>query len=47
VLTDIEALAELGAAYVVLDTNTDRPQHQPPLDHDWATLTQIAKALAA
>jgi alkanesulfonate monooxygenase SsuD/methylene tetrahydromethanopterin reductase-like flavin-dependent oxidoreductase (luciferase family) len=29
VLTDIEALAELGAAYIVLDTNADRPQDQP------------------
>jgi probable F420-dependent oxidoreductase len=46
VLTDIEALAELGAAYIVLDTNADRPQDQSPLDDDWAILTQIAKTLA-
>lgn len=46
VLADIEALIELGAD-IVLDTNADRPRDQPPLDHDWATLTQIAKALAA
>jgi probable F420-dependent oxidoreductase len=43
ILADIEALTELGASYVILDTNADRPEDQPPLEHDFATLRTLAE----
>lgn len=39
---DVEALAELGAAYVVLDTNPDHPSDRRPPEEDWRTLRTIA-----
>lgn len=40
---DVEALAELGAAYVVLDTNPDDPVDRRPPAEDWQTLSAIAE----
>jgi alkanesulfonate monooxygenase SsuD/methylene tetrahydromethanopterin reductase-like flavin-dependent oxidoreductase (luciferase family) len=44
IVSDISALAALGAEYVVLDTNADSPDDQPPVEHDWATLSQVVEA---
>jgi probable F420-dependent oxidoreductase len=43
VLADIESLAELGASYVVLDTNPDHPSQRRPPAEDWRTLGTIAE----
>jgi probable F420-dependent oxidoreductase len=39
---DVDALAELGADYVVLDTNPDDPRDRQPASDDWRTLSAIA-----
>jgi probable F420-dependent oxidoreductase len=41
--SDLETLAELGAAYVVLDTNPDAPADRRPPEVDWHTLGTIAE----
>lgn len=40
---DLDTLAELGAAYVVLDTNPDQPGDRRPPAEDWRTLSTIAE----
>lgn len=40
---DLDALAELGATYVVLDTNPDHPRDRRPPTQDWRTLRTIAE----
>jgi alkanesulfonate monooxygenase SsuD/methylene tetrahydromethanopterin reductase-like flavin-dependent oxidoreductase (luciferase family) len=47
ILSDVRELSELGAEYVVLDTNADTPADQLPLEYDLATLKEIASAHAA
>jgi probable F420-dependent oxidoreductase len=42
VLRDVEELAGLGSAYVVLDPNPDHPKDEAPLDEDWRTLAAVA-----
>lgn len=44
---DLEALAELGAAYVVLDTNPDHPDDRRQTAEDWDTLRTIAERARA
>lgn len=45
VLGDLEELATLGAAYVVLDTNPDHPSQRRPPSVDWRMLeTMVSKA---
>jgi probable F420-dependent oxidoreductase len=39
---DLDALAELGATYVVLDTNPDHPSDRRPPEEDWRALRAIA-----
>jgi probable F420-dependent oxidoreductase len=46
VLADIEALADLGAEYVVLDTNPDHPRDERALADDWHDLKVIAEHVA-
>jgi hypothetical protein len=46
VLGDLEALADLGAGYVVLDTNPDHPSQRRPAKEDWAMLETVATALS-
>jgi probable F420-dependent oxidoreductase len=43
---DIEALVELGATHVILDTNPDDPADRRPAHEDWRTLAAIADAVA-
>ena len=40
---DLARLAEMGAAYVVLDTNPDDAADRRPAEDDWATLATIAE----
>jgi probable F420-dependent oxidoreductase len=44
VLRDLDELAELGAEYVVLDTNPDRPSQRRPTTVDWQMLESVARA---
>lgn len=44
---DLDALAELGAAYVVLDTNPDHPSDRRPPEQDRHTLRTIARRARA
>lgn len=44
---DLDALAELGAAYIVLDTNPDDPADRRPAVEDWRTLSTIAERAQA
>lgn len=44
---DLDALAELGAEYVVLDTNPDDPAERRPPAEDWRTLSTIAERARA
>ncbi|HEX6326596.1 MAG TPA: TIGR03619 family F420-dependent LLM class oxidoreductase [Jiangellaceae bacterium] len=46
VLGDLEVLADLGAGYVVLDTNPDHPSQRRPAKEDWAMLETVAAALS-
>ncbi|WP_020579932.1 TIGR03619 family F420-dependent LLM class oxidoreductase [Actinopolymorpha alba] len=46
VLGDLEELADLGAEYVVLDTNPDHPSDRRPTNEDWAMLETIASRKA-
>jgi hypothetical protein len=46
VLGDLEVLADLGAGYVVLDTNPDHPSQRRPAKEDWAMLETVATALS-
>jgi probable F420-dependent oxidoreductase len=43
---DIDALIDLGAAYVVLDTNPDHPSDRRPPAEDWRTLNAVAERVA-
>lgn len=47
VLDDLDALADLGAEYVVLDTNPDHPSERRPAADDWKALESVATAFAA
>jgi probable F420-dependent oxidoreductase len=47
VLGDLDALAELGADYVVLDTYQGRPDQRRPAREDWRMLETIAERYAA
>lgn len=40
---DLARLAEMGAAYVVLDTNPDDPADRRSADEDWDTLRTIVE----
>ncbi|NEE01942.1 TIGR03619 family F420-dependent LLM class oxidoreductase [Phytoactinopolyspora halotolerans] len=42
IVADVETLVELGADYVVLDTNPDHPRDERPLSDDWRDLEAIA-----
>lgn len=42
VLHDLEDLADLGAEYVVLDTNPDHPSQRRPATVDWRLLESVA-----
>ncbi|NDL57130.1 TIGR03619 family F420-dependent LLM class oxidoreductase [Phytoactinopolyspora sp. XMNu-373] len=44
--SDIEAFAEMGAEYVVLDTNPDHPRDERPLADDWHDLSVVAAHVA-
>jgi probable F420-dependent oxidoreductase len=44
VLRDLDELAELGAEYVVLDTNPDHPSQRRPTTVDWQMLESVARA---
>lgn len=44
VLADLDDLADLGARYVVLDTNPDRPSQRLPTDEEWRMLEKVATA---
>lgn len=46
VLADLEDLADLGAGYVILDTNPDHPSGRRPPREDWTTLESVAGALS-
>jgi probable F420-dependent oxidoreductase len=41
--SDLDALVELGATYIVLDTNPDDPADRRPPEEDWNTLRTIAE----
>jgi probable F420-dependent oxidoreductase len=45
VVADFRRLGDLGAEYVVLDTNPDHPRDEPPLEDDWRDLAAVASAL--
>ncbi|HEX6421357.1 MAG TPA: TIGR03619 family F420-dependent LLM class oxidoreductase [Acidimicrobiales bacterium] len=45
VADDVCRLAELGATYVVLDTNPDHPDDRRPAEEDWDTLSRVAEHL--
>ena len=47
VLGDLTLLAELGAEYVVLDTNPDHPSQRRRVKEDWAMLEAVAAAVAS
>ena len=44
---DLDALEQLGAQYVVLDTNPDDPADRRPPSEDWHTLSTIARRAQA
>ena len=44
VLGDLDDIADLGAEYVVLDTNPDHPSQRLPTDEEWRMLEQVAAA---
>jgi probable F420-dependent oxidoreductase len=46
ICADVEALASLGASYVVLDTNPDHPADRRPPTTDWELLARISQAVA-
>jgi probable F420-dependent oxidoreductase len=46
VLGDLDVLADLGADYIVLDTNPDHPSQRRPADDDWKALESVVNALA-
>jgi probable F420-dependent oxidoreductase len=46
VLGDLEDLIDLGAGYIVLDTNPDHPSLRRPAKEDWAMLETVAAALS-
>jgi probable F420-dependent oxidoreductase len=46
VLSDLAALVELGAEYLVLDANPDHPADERPLREDWRDLATVAKHAA-
>ena len=46
VLDDLENLADLGAEYVVLDTNPDHPSQRRPATEDWTMLDAVAAAIS-
>ena len=46
VLGDLEDLADLGAGYVILDTNPDHPSERRPAREDWTMLESVAGALS-
>lgn len=45
VLQDLDALAEMGSEYVVLDTYRGQPDHRRPADDDWRMLEAVAKRI--
>jgi probable F420-dependent oxidoreductase len=45
VVADFRTLVELGAEYIVLDTNPDHPSEEAPLEDDWRDLAAVAAAL--
>ena len=45
-LGDLEDLIDLGAGYIVLDTNPDHPSQRRPAKEDWAMLETAAAALS-
>jgi probable F420-dependent oxidoreductase len=45
VLDDLHALTDLGAEYIVLDTNPDHPSQRRPMSADWHMLETAAAAL--
>jgi probable F420-dependent oxidoreductase len=45
VVADFRTLVDLGAEYVVLDTNPDHPSEEAPLEDDWRDLAAVAAAL--
>jgi probable F420-dependent oxidoreductase len=47
VQADLESLVELGASYVVLDTNPDDPADRRSPTEDWRTLSTIAERAQA
>lgn len=47
VASDLETLADLGATYVVLDTNPDHPDDRRPSTDDWRALETIAHHIHA
>jgi len=46
VVADVLTLADLGAEYIVLDTNPDHPRAEAPLEDDWRDLAAVAAASA-
>jgi len=46
VVADVLTLADLGAEYIVLDTNPDHPRAEAPLEDDWRDLAAVAAAYA-
>jgi alkanesulfonate monooxygenase SsuD/methylene tetrahydromethanopterin reductase-like flavin-dependent oxidoreductase (luciferase family) len=45
ITADVRALADLGADYVVLDTNPDRPQDRRESERDWRAVTAVAASV--
>lgn len=46
VLGDLEDLVDLGAGYIILDTNPDHPSQRRPAKEDWTMLQTVAAALS-
>lgn len=42
---DLMELVEMGADYVVLDTNPDHPADRRPPQEDWETLSKVRSVL--
>jgi hypothetical protein len=45
ITADVRALGELGAEYVVLDTNPDRPEGRLASETDWRAVTAVAASV--
>jgi hypothetical protein len=45
ITADLRVLADLGAAYVVLDTNPDHPKDRNDSERDWRAVTAVAASI--